>query len=180
MITRQQKAEAQRRAADLIRTAGLPITEDEAGRIEVADFGLSNLEKEGAQILTLVQTDRIGAKVIALLPGQALPEHWHPPMGADPGKEETVRLQWGTVLIYVDGPDTQHAGRVPAGKEQVYSLRHELVLQPADQIQFRPGQKHWFLAGAEGAVVFSFSSVARDVLDMFTDPEVERVTEVKE
>ncbi len=180
MITRQQKAGAQRRAADLIRAAGLPITDDEADRIEVADFGLSNLEIEGAQILTLVQTDRIGAKVIALLPGQALPEHWHPPMGADPGKEETVRLQWGTVLIYVDGPDTLQLGRVPAGKERAYSLRHELVLRPAEQLQFRPGEKHWFQAGTEGAVLFSFSSVARDVLDMFTDPAVERVTKVKE
>ena len=52
---------------------------EEAGKIEVADVDLSRLEREGAQILTLVATPRMAAKVIALFPHQTLPEHWHPP-----------------------------------------------------------------------------------------------------
>ena len=45
---------------------------------------------------------------------------------------------------------------------------------------FAPGEKHWFQAGPEGAVVYSFSSVARDVLDRFTDPGIQRVTRIEE
>jgi len=180
MITAEQKAQAQRSAAELFRAAGIAFTAAETERIEVADFGLSNLDIEGAQILTMVQTERIGAKVIALTPGQTLPEHWHPPMGGDPGKEETVRLQWGTLYFCTDGPDTLKKASVPAGKENVYTLRSETVMHPGDQLYCSPGEKHWFQAGPNGAVVFSFSSVARDVLDQFTDPAVRRVTRLKE
>ena len=45
---------------------------------------------------------------------------------------------------------------------------------------FRPGEKHWFQGGPEGAVVYSFSSVVRDVLDGFTDPAIERITRIEE
>lgn len=179
MITVEQKTEAQRRAAILLRTAGLALAANEEAGIEVADFGLGNLEREGAQILTLVQTERISAKAIAMTASQTLPEHWHPPMGTDLGKEETVRVQWGTVFFFTEGPETLQSGVIPVGKEEVYTMRHETVMRPGDQLYCRPAQKHWFQAGEEGAVLFSFSSAARDILDMFTDPAVGRVTLVK-
>ena len=176
MITREEFEEARRRAAGLMREAGLPLSDEELERIEVADFGLGRLEHEGAQILTLVQTARFGVKLIALFPGQSLPEHWHPPVGDDPGKEETVRMVSGRMFIYRTGPDTVTEGFVPAGKEGVYTLRSETVALPPDQCTFTPGEKHWFQGGPEGAVAFSFSTVARDILDRFTDPAVERHT----
>ncbi len=54
MITRQQKTEAQKRAAEMMRQAGIYITEEEISKIEVVDFGLSSLETEGIQVLNLV------------------------------------------------------------------------------------------------------------------------------
>ena len=178
MITAQQKKEAQQRAAAMIRKAGIAISDPEAGSIEVVDFGLSDLEKEGVQVLTLVQTDRISVKVLVLFPHQTEPEHWHPPVGDDPGKEETVRVVSGTVYFYVSGEDTFSRGFIPAGKEAVYTLRHEIILQPGDQLTFAPGEKHWFQTRQSGAVMYSFSSVARDALDRFTDPGIVRVTRV--
>ena len=180
MITRTERACAQRAALELIQCAGIRLREDEPDRIEVADFGLGRLAEEGAQILTLIQTDRIAIKVIALTPWQALPEHWHPPVGDDPGKEESIRHVWGDLFVYVDGPPTLEAGRIPAGKDEVYTMRHELVLAPGDQRTFIPGSRHWFLAGPRGAVAYSFSTTVRDILDRFTDPAVERVTTVEE
>ena len=85
MLTRAQVRDAQERAAAMMRAAGVVFTPREADTIAVVDFGLSHLEIEGAQILTLVSTERVSAKVIALFPGQTLPEHWHPPVGEDPG-----------------------------------------------------------------------------------------------
>ena len=178
MITKSQKEKAQHRAAEMIRQAGITITDDEALKIEVADFGLSNLDKEGVQVLTLVQTDRISIKILVLFPNQTEPEHWHPPVEDDPGKEETVRVISGTVYFYIPGKDTFKEGFIVPGKDDCYTMRNEIVMQPADQVTLPPGEKHWFQAREEGAVMYSFSTIARDVLDQFTDPDIERVTKV--
>lgn len=176
MITSAEQRQAQQQANELIRKAGIILTEKEQKSIEVADFGLSNLEIEGAQILTMVQTERLSVKLLALTPHQTEPEHWHPPVNDDPGKEESVRLLYGDLYFYVEGPSNMSRGYIPEGKDDVYRLRHEILFQPGDQLTFAPGEKHWFQAGPAGAVLFSFSTVARDSLDCFTDPEVQRET----
>ncbi len=178
MITRHQQQNARQRASEMIRSAGIQITGDEAKHIEVVDFGLSNLDKEGVQVLTLVQTERISIKVLALFPNQTEPEHWHPPVGDDPGKEETIRVISGTVYFYVPGEDTFNQGYIVAGKDDCYTMRNEIVMHPCDQITLQPGEKHWFQAKEEGAVMYSFSTIARDALDGFTDPNIERVTKI--
>ncbi len=148
MLTRREYTAAQARAAGMIRAAGIPITDEEAGRVEVADFGLSRLDQEGAQILTLAATDRIAVKIIVLFAGQTLPEHWHPRVGDDPGKEETVRVVRGVLRCYVPGADTVRAGSAPKGKQDAYTARQEHLLGPGGQITLHPGTKHWFQAGA--------------------------------
>lgn len=178
MITREQHEVAQKRAAEMIRQAGIKITDEEAGRIEVSDFGLSNPEKEGVQVLNLVQTDRINVKVLAMLPHQTVPEHWHPPVDDDPGKEETIRVIAGIVNFYVTGEGTIKDGFIVEGKDACYTMRKEIVMKPCDQLTLAPEEKHWFQAREEGAVLYSFSTIARDALDQFTDPDIVRITKV--
>ena len=149
-----RKEQVRARAAEMLERAGLVITPAERDRIEVADFGLGELERTGLQLLTYVNTDRYCAKELVLFPGQLCPEHRHPPVGGQPGKEETFRCRWGTVTLHVDGRD--------------------LVLEPGDQFTIPPDTLHWFQAGPEGAVVSEFSSTSRDELDVFTDPRVVR------
>jgi len=180
MLTKSEYVAAQNRAAAMIRESGICITDEEAQKVEVADFGLGRFEVEGAQILTLLATERIAVKIVALFPNQTLPEHWHPRVGEDPGKEETIRVVSGTVRAYVPGDENMSDGFVPAGQEGNYKMRYELILKPGEQITLEPGMKHWFQAAEEGAVMYSFSSVARDVLDGFTNPDIKRVTEIKE
>ena len=180
MLTRAEYSAAQRRAASVIQESGISITDKEAEKVEVADFGLSRLEIEGAQILTLVATDRIAVKIIVLFPNQTIPEHWHPRVGDDPGKEETVRVISGIVRFYIPGDESMSGNFVPDGKEDAYTVRHELILKPGEQITLQPGTKHWFQAGEDCAVMYSFSTVARDVLDCFTDPHIERLTSIQE
>jgi D-lyxose ketol-isomerase len=180
MITRAEQKKARERAAQMIAQAGIRISEEEKNKIDVVDFGLSHLEIEGVQVLTLVQTDRISVKVLALFPDQTEPEHWHPPVGNDPGKEETIRVVAGTVYFYVEGENTFNQGFLVKGKGRYYTLKHEIVLKPSDQITFQPGEKHWFQARDDGAVMYSFSSVARDALDQFTDPDIVRIVRVVE
>jgi D-lyxose ketol-isomerase len=59
-------------------------------------------------------------------------------------------------------------------------MRHELRLRPGDQITLAPGVKHWFQARAEGAVMYSFSTIARDAMDRFTDKGIVRITKVQD
>jgi len=164
----------------MIHQAGIFLSEKESEAIEVVDFGLSRLAREGLQVVTLVQTERISVKVLALFPNQTEPEHWHPPVGDDPGKEEAIRVIVGSMYFYVPGENTLCDGFLVKGKEHYYTVRHEIFMQPGDQITLTPGTKHWFQAGRDGVVMFSFSTIARDVLDKFTDPDIVRITKVVE
>ena len=180
MISRSEQRAARQRAAQMIRTAGIHLSGEEVDKIEVVDFGLSQLEVEGIQVFTMVNTDRLAAKVLVLFPNQTEPEHWHPQVGDDPGKQETIRHIWGDLRFYVEGPENLEQGFVVDGKEDVYTLRHELVLDPGDQLTFEPYDKHWFQGGERGAVLYSFSTTVRDGLDGFTDPNIERITIVED
>ena len=176
MLTRAEYERAQKRAAEMIQKAGIKIKPEEINEISVADFGLSNLKVEGAQILTFFATERLSAKIIAPFPGQILPEHWHPPVEDDPGKQEIIRIIDGTVYFYVPGEDTLKSAVIPSGKDSVFTCRHEVIMKPGDQITLEPGTKHWLQAGEKGAVMYSFSTCVRDALDGFTDPEIVRET----
>jgi len=180
MIRREEQQRACREAAQRIRKTGIPIFNSEAERIEVVDFGLGRLAQEGVQVLTLAQTGRISVKLLVLFPNQTEPEHWHPPVGDDPGKEETVRVIAGPVYFYIPGKDTFREGFLVHGKERYYTARHEVVMAAGDQITLPPGMKHWFQARDKGAVLFSFSTVARDALDCFSDPDTVRITQILE
>lgn len=180
MLTRQLQQQARRLAGEMIGRAGIHVTDKEAESIEVVDFGLSRLHKEGVQVLTLLQTERISVKVLALFSNQTEPEHWHPPVANDPGKEETVRVISGTLYFYIPGENTFKEGFLVKGKEHCYTMRHEIVMRPGDQITLAPGVKHWFQARDEGVVMYSFSTVARDALDQFTDKGIVRITKIIE
>ena len=163
----------------MIERAGIVARPDELERIEVADMGLGELEQSGVQILTLVDTDKIAAKVLVSFPYQIEPEHKHPRLGDYPGKEETIRCQWGELYLYGPGePTPKPKGRPPEHRRHTYTVWHEYVLRPGDQVTFPPNTPHWFQGGPEGAVFWSFSTKAIDVEDVFTDPDVQRTTVV--
>jgi D-lyxose ketol-isomerase len=178
MLTKEEFINARDRAAKMMQEAGIIINQKEIEAMDVADFGLNNLMVEGGQMLTFFNTNRVSAKVLAMFPGQTLPEHWHTAFGQDPGKEETIRAVWGTLYFYKEGKDTLKMAKIPKGKEDCYTAREEIIMTPGSQITIEPGVKHWFQAGEEGAVAFSFSSSARDALDLFTDKNFVRVTKI--
>jgi len=147
-------AAARERAASVLAEAGIVLTPDERKAIEVADFGLGELERYGLQIVVYVNTERVCAKELVLFPRQACPEHRHPPVDGSPGKEETFRCRSGLVHLHVEG--------------------EEIVLHPGDQHTIPPDTLHWFEAGDEGAIVSEFSTQSRDDADVFTDPRIVR------
>jgi len=179
MLTRAEIEHAQERAATLLAEAGIVLTPEERERIEIADFGLSQLERTGLEVVTYVNTERTCAKELVMFPGQTCPEHLHPPFDGTPGKEETFRCRQGRVYLYTDGePAAEPACRPPRAELGVYTVWHEIVLGPGEQHTIPPQTRHWFQAGPEGAIVSEFSTQSRDELDVFTDPEIGRATVV--
>jgi D-lyxose ketol-isomerase len=83
------------------------------------------------------------------------PEHRHPPVGGDPGKEETFRCRTGLVHLRVDGVG-------------------EVTLRPGEQFTIPPDTLHSFQAGRDGAIITEFSTRSRDELDVFSDPQIVR------
>ena len=178
MLTKSQVEEAQKRAACVLAGAGIALSATEPAQIEVADFGLGELDRTGLEVVVYVNTARVCAKEIVLFPGQTCPEHLHPPFDGTPGKEETFRCRQGTVFLYVDGVRAARPVCQPARPEH-YTAWHEVVLGPGDQYTIPPQTRHWFQA-PDGAVVSEFSTQSRDDLDVFTDPEIMRATLVKD
>lgn len=180
MLTTEQVQEARLRAKEFLDRAGIVIRPDEAANIEVADFGLSDLEHTGLELVVYVNTDRVCAKELVLFPFQTCPEHRHPAVAGEPGKEETFRCRWGIVHLYVPGTPTANPKAVPPpGSEAYYTVWHEITLNPGDQYTLPPDTLHWFQAGPEGAIVSEFSTTSRDEADIFTDPNIRRETIIR-
>jgi len=178
VISRKTYEDARKRALELARTARIALSQKEIATMDVADFGLGNLNSEGVQIVSLFDTSQLCGRLLILFAGQTEPEHNHVPVGNHPGKQEVVRLAYGSMFFYVPGDAAMREGSIPKGKEQYYTCRNEIVMKPGDQLVLEPGTPHWFQAGPEGAVMYSFSTPARDNLDTFTDPSVVRQTVV--
>ena len=181
MPTKEQVNNARARAVEYLNKAGIVLRPDEAENIEVADVGLGELEKTGLEIVVYVNTDRCCAKELVLFPRQTCPEHIHPPIEGEPGKEETFRCRWGQVFLYVPGPKTPNPKAiVPSGSEPYYTVWNEIVLNPGDQYTLVPNTLHWFQSGDDGAVVSEFSTKSRDESDIFTDPRIKRAPVIED
>jgi len=179
MLTRSQVLSAQARAAQMLAQAGIAITPEEHQNVEVAEFGLGELEKTGLELVVYVNTDRYCAKELILFPRQTCPEHRHPNTAGNPGKMETFRCRWGQVWLYVAGePAPAPQGRPPMGSEAFYTVFHEICINPGEQYTIPPDTLHWFQAGDLGAIVSEFSSSSHDESDIFTDLRIRRIPEV--
>ncbi|MFA7711616.1 MAG: D-lyxose/D-mannose family sugar isomerase [Candidatus Neomarinimicrobiota bacterium] len=180
MIIEKEFRKAQSRSLEYFEKAGIILTEKEKEKIEVADFGLGNLDETGLELIVYVNTERVCAKELVLFPNQICPEHLHPHVGNKPGKEETFRCRWGKVYLYVPGEKTINPkAKPPRHGEEYFTVGHEIVLNPGNQYTLQPNTLHWFQASEEGAVISEFSTKSRDELDIFTDPEIQRITELK-
>jgi D-lyxose ketol-isomerase len=181
MIKRSEVRAAQVRTAEILRTAHIALAPREVEDIEVAEFGLGELDRTGMELVVYVNTDRYCAKELVLFPCQTCPEHRHPPVAGEPGKMETFRCRWGKVWLYTEGPKTTPIkGRVPVGSEEYYTVFREIELNPGEQYTIPPNTLHWFQAGDEGAIVSEFSSTSRDDSDVFSDPRIKRIPQIVE
>ncbi len=181
MLTTKEVREARQMGHAMLKQAGIVLTQDEVGLMEVADFGLGNFSNTGLLVVVYVNTMRCCAKELVMLPHQTCPQHKHPPLADSPGKEETFRCRWGKCYLYTEGEATSTpACRPPQGSEPYYTVWKEIVLNPGDQYTLPPNTLHWFQSGPQGAIVSEFSTRSTDENDIFTDPRIKRKTIIQE
>jgi len=176
VISKEKKQEVIEKSLGYFKKANIIITDEEKNNIEIADFGLNEIEITGLEILVYVNTDRVCAKEMVLLPNQTCPEHRHPSIDGEPGKEETFRCRYGKVYLYVEGEETKNCKtNPPESPAESYTVFHEIELNPGEQYTMYPNTKHWFKSGRDGAVISEFSTKSRDESDIFTDMRIIRV-----
>ena len=178
-MTRKQYNDQVALALEYYAKASIVLTDEEKSNVEIADFGKNNLDEIGLQLVTYINTERVCAKEMVLLPGQTCPEHKHIPTGSMQGKEETFRCRFGEVYLYVEGEKNvaEIKGKIPPTDVTVF---HEIVLKPGEQYTIMPETLHWFQAGKEGAVISEFSTRSTDATDIFTDSTIVRETIIED
>ena len=159
--------------------AGIVLTQAEKDSLEIVDFGLNDLENMGLQLIVYVNTERVCAKEMVLLPGQTCAEHWHVPTNGMEGKEETFRCRYGEVYLYVEGEGSADGIKAKMPPTDV-SVFHEIILRPGEQYTIMPETKHWFQGGPDGAVISEFSTRSTDETDVFTDKRIVREPKVED
>lgn len=164
-----------REALKYYEKAGIILTDEEKQNVEVADFGKDMVNDLGLQLVVYINTERVCAKEMVLLPQQTCPEHKHVPTNGVDGKEETFRCRYGEVYLYVAGNKNvdEIKAKMPPSDVSVF---HEIVLKPGEQYTIMPETWHWFQAGPEGAVISEFSTRSTDETDVFTDKTLVRET----
>ncbi len=173
MLTKRDYAIYSKKAADFLEKAHIAVTEEEKARIEVAEYDLGCIDKVGLELVVYVNTERCCAKELVLMPFQTCPEHRHPAVNGEDGKEETFRCRYGTVYLYVEGESSgKPTAQIPEDMEEYFTCRKEIILKPGEQYTITPNTLHWFQAGKEGAVVSEFSTKSRDEYDIYTDPRI--------
>ena len=178
MLTKEQYEKYSAEAVKYLEKAHIAITDEERANIEVAEYELGCLDKIGLELVVYVNTEKCCAKELVLLPYQTCPEHRHPPVLGEDGKEETFRCRKGECYLYVSGEGKAEdiKAKMPETKVTVF---HEIVLKAGDQYTMYPNTKHWFQAGKDGAIISEFSTKSRDESDVFEDERISRIPEVE-
>ena len=177
-MTRKEYNNQVEKALEYFEKASIVLTDKEKENIEVADFGLGKVNEIGLQLVVYINTDRVCAKEMVILPHQTCPEHKHIPTANMSGKEETFRCRYGEVYLYVEGDKNTDVIKAKLPPTDI-TVFHEIVLKPGEQYTIMPETLHWFQAGKDGAVVSEFSTRSTDETDVFTDKAIIREAKIE-
>jgi D-lyxose ketol-isomerase len=160
---------------EIYKKSKIILTVSELDNMEITDFGLGDFKNIGLAVIIYVNTSRVCAKELIMLPGQICPQHIHPDIQGEKGKEETFRCRWGKVYLYTTGEkEGEIQARIPVKYKNNFNVFQEIILDPGSQHTLKPNTWHWFMAGSEGAVLSEFSTHSFDAGDIFFDKSILR------
>jgi D-lyxose ketol-isomerase len=140
----------------------------------VLDFGLGNFAEVGMGgtfWINNVEHDYLGHEIF-LLPGQMIPEHWHVATESCRAKVEAWHLRYGSVTLMGEGEPTP-GFEIPPMHREIATARKATVLKPGETSPLpAPLERHFMIAGPQGAIVSEYAS-AHDMAGLrFTHPGV--------
>jgi D-lyxose ketol-isomerase len=98
-----------------------------------------------------------------------------------PGKQEYFHILYGAGSLYLPGEATSHpAYPPPSSRAACITARREARLTPGVGCHLDANTAHSVVAGPDGLVLLEFSLTSRDPLDIYTDPAVRRITEIRD
>ena len=159
----------------LMEYHGYPIPEFLRGEdFWTLDFGLGNFAEVGmAGTFWIINAehDYTGHEIF-LLPGQMIPEHRHVKTDTARAKVEAWHLRHGSVTLVGEGEPTPGFA-IPPTHRDIAVARTAIVLKPGETRPLNaPLERHWMIAGPEGAIVSEYAS-AHDMEGLrFTHPDI--------
>ena len=140
------------------------------------DFGLGQFTEAGmGGILWInnLEHDYMGHEIF-LLPNQMIPEHWHVATDTVRAKVEGWHLRHGSLTLFSEGTPTPGVERlIPPLHRDIAVARTATPLPIGEYGTLaNPGERHFMLAGPEGAIVSEYAS-AHDMAGVrFTHPDI--------
>ena len=142
----------------------------------VLDFALGNFMEVGMAGIFWINSleDGYFGHDIWLLPGQMIPEHAHMKTEKAGPKMEGWHVRHGWVYVYGEGEPTPGVDeRIPPLHRKVAVARTEKKLMPGETACLGGAeQKHWMLAGPEGAIVSEYATYHDMDGLRFTHPDI--------
>jgi D-lyxose ketol-isomerase len=158
--------------------ANYPISDNLRQNLWVTDFGLGRFTEIGLAGVFWVNNkkDNYTSLEMLLLPNQMVPEHWHVALPAEgvAAKMESWHVRWGSTFTYGEGePTAKLAVAIPAGEEKYITVRREKELRLGEVTGIsRPEEKHWQMAGFQGAIITETSTYHTSAAVRFTNPNI--------
>jgi len=140
------------------------------------DFGLGKFTEVGMAGIFWVNNKEHNyfGHEIYLLGGQMIPEHWHVATAEGGAKLEAWQVRYGWVYIYGEGEATAGVEqRIPPTHKKYAVARREKKLNPGEVgILGSAEEKHWMLAGPDGAIVTEYATYHDGNGLRFSHPEI--------
>ncbi len=162
---------------EMMEHFGYPIPERLRGEdFWTLDFALGQFTEAGMAGIFWMNNqehDYMGHEIY-LLPGQMIPEHWHLATANGRAKVEGWHLRHGSVTLYSEGEPSPTAELdIPPLHRDIAVARSATVLKPGEYgMLAKPEEKHWMIAGPEGAIVSEYASFHDMDGLRFTHPDI--------
>lgn len=178
MLSNKEKKETFKIMLKYLDKVGIVINlKNDLNKLEVSDYELGNFKKYGVSMVVYINTKRVCAKEIILLPNQTVIQHKHGKVVENMGKEETFRCRFGEFYLYVPGRETiRPNAKIDPEDKKNFTVWKEIILKPGDQYTVYPETWHWFQAGNEGAVITEFSTPSTNLYDIYYDRRAKRIS----
>jgi len=162
---------------EMMRSFGYPIPDRLRGEdFWTVDFALGQFTEVGmAGIFWINNKDHnyMGHEIY-LLPGQMIPEHWHLPTEEAGAKLEAWQVRHGQVTLYSEGEPTPGVDeRIPPLHREIAKARTEQLVKPGEVGYLaKAEERHWQIAGPEGAIVTEYATYHDMAGLRFTHPDI--------